>query len=101
MLVRPCVTIQTDVPIRVRIVRLGKSLGYLKKKITKSKTCTRSQIDCSKKGFLIALNRLVEGAQIVYERDDVTKGVEVPLPLSVLDSSHHYHVLLVFCTAQK
>lgn len=96
MLIRPCVTIQTDVPIRVRIVRLGKSLGYLKKRIAKSKMGARSQIDYSKKGFLVALNRLVEGAQVVYEKDDVIKGVDVPLPLSVLDSSHHYHVLLVF-----
>jgi hypothetical protein len=71
-------------------VRLGKSLGYLKKKGAKS------QIDLSKKGFLVALNRLVEGAQIVFEKNDVTKGNEVPLPLSVIDSSRHYHVLLIF-----
>ncbi len=96
LLVRPCVTIQTDILIRVRIVRLSKSLGYLKKKGAKSKSGAKSQIDLSKKSFIVALNRLIEGAQIVYEKDDVTKGVDVPLPLSVLDSSHHYHVLLVY-----
>ena len=77
-------------------MRLGKSLGYLKKNGAKSKTGAKSQIDLSKKGFLVKLNRLVEGAQIVHEKDDVTKGAEVPLPLSVLDSSHHYHALLVY-----
>lgn len=77
-------------------MRLGKSLRCLKKRGAKSKTGAKSQIDLSRKGFLVALNRLVEGAQIVYEKDGVTKGVEVPLPLSVIDSSHHYHVLLIF-----
>lgn len=83
-------TIQTDIPIRIRIVRLTKGLRYLRKRGAKS------QIDYSKRGFSVGLSRLVDGAQIVYEKDDATKGAEVPLPLSVLDSSRHYHVLLIF-----
>ena len=86
--VRPCVTIRTEIPIRIRIVRLGKSLGYLKKRGTKS------QVDLSKRGLVVALKRLVEGALIVFEKDGVTKGAEAPLPLNVLDSSH-YHALLI------
>ncbi|KAL7553819.1 hypothetical protein ACHAWF_017158 [Thalassiosira exigua] len=86
--IRPCLTIHTQIAIRVTIVRLPKSLGYLKKKGTKS------QIDLTKKNLLAALNRLVTGARIVYEKDDVSKGVEVPLPLNIMDSSY-YHALLV------
>ena len=86
--VRPCVTIQTEIPIRIRIVRLPKALGYLKKRGTKS------QIDLSKKSLVVALKRLVEGALIVYEKDDITEGVEAPLPLNLLDSSY-YHALLI------
>ena len=84
--VRPCVTIESDIPVRIRIVRL-KSLGYLKKKGTR-------QLDLTKKRLVVALKRLVEGALIVYERDDISKGVDAPVPLSILDS-FHYHALLI------
>ncbi len=88
--VRPSVTIKTDIPIKVRIVRLGKakSFGHLRKRGIAS-----SQIDLSKKGLEAVLNRLVDGAIIVYEKD-AAKGVDTPLPLPVLESSH-LHALLV------
>lgn len=86
--VRPCVTIRSEIPIRIRIVRLTKALGYLKKKGSKS------QIDLTKKSLLAALKRLVEGALIVYEKDEINEGAEAPLPLNLLDSTH-YHALLI------
>ena len=84
--VRSCVTIRTNIPIRIRIVRLGRALGYLRKRGSKNR------IDLAKKGLVAALKRLVDGALIVYEQDDVTN--EAPIPLSVLDSSHN-HALLI------
>ena len=84
--VRPCVTIESDIPVRIRIVRL-KTLGYLKKRGTR-------QLDLTKKRLVVALKRLVEGALIVYERDEISKGVDAPLPLNILYSSH-YHALLI------
>lgn len=86
---RPSVTIQTEIPIKIRIVRISKSktFGHLRKRGAKS------QIDLSKKGLIAILTRLVEGALIVYEKD-ATKGVDTPLPLQVLDSSH-LHALLI------
>ncbi len=87
--VRPSVTIQTEIPIKIRIVRLGKmsAFRHLRKRGAKS------QIDLTRKGLVAMLNRLVEGALIVYEKD-AAKGVDAPLPLQVLDSSH-FHALLI------
>ena len=79
-------TIESDIPVRIRIVRL-KTLGYLKKRGTR-------QLDLTKKRLVVALKRLVEGALIVYERDEISKGVDAPLPLNILYSSH-YHALLI------
>lgn len=88
--VRTSVTIQTGIPIKIRIVRLGKTLtaGVFKKKGSKSK------LDLAKKGLMVALRRVVEGAPIVYERIGIAEGDVAPLPLDVLDSSH-YHALLI------
>ena len=47
----------------------------------------------AEKGLVGMLNRLVEGALIVYEKD-AAKGVDAPLPLQVLESSH-FHALLI------
>lgn len=88
--VRSSVIIKTDVPINIRIVRLGKTklFGRLRKRGVAS-----SQIDLSKKGLLAVLNRLVDGSIIVYEKD-AAKGDHTPLPLPVLESSH-LHALLI------
>lgn len=88
--VRTSVTIQTGIPIKVRIVRLGKTLkaGVFKKKGSKSK------LDLARRGLMVALRRVVEGAPIVYERSGIAEGDVAPLPLDVLDSSH-YHALLI------
>ena len=59
-----------------------------------SKRGTKSQIDLTKKNLVAALKRLVKGAPIVHEKDDVGEGAHAPLPLDVMDSSH-YHALLV------
>ena len=86
---RPSVTIQTEIPIKIRIVRIRKykTFGLL------GRRGARSQIDLTKKGLVATLTRLVEGALIVYEKD-ATKGADTPLPLHVLDSSH-LHALLI------
>ena len=87
--VRATVTIQTEIPIKIRIVRLGKknAFPHLRKRGVKS------QLDLTRKGLVGMLNRLVEGALIVYEKD-AAKGVDAPLPLQVLESSH-FHALLI------
>ena len=85
LLVRPCVTVTADTPIRIRIVRLPKALGYLRKK---------GKIDVTKKHLSAALKRLVVGAAIIYEKDSISEGAEAPLPLNILDSSHN-HALLI------
>jgi len=86
--IRSCVTIITEIPIKIRIVRLSRKLGYLRKRGTKS------QIDLLKKNLGPALKRLAHGAVIVHERNVVKEGTSDPLPLDILDSSH-YHVLLI------
>ena len=87
--VRPSVTIQTEIPIKIRIVRLGKTNAFLHLR----KRGVKSQLDLTRKGLVGMLNRLVEGALIVYEKD-AAKGVDAPLPLQVLESSH-FHALLI------
>ncbi len=81
-------TITTEIPIKIRIVRLFKKIGYLRKRGTKS------QIDLSKKNLGPAMKRLAQGAVIVHERNVVKEGGSDPLPLDILDSSH-YHILLI------
>ena len=86
--IRTSVHICTEIPIKIRIVRLGKSAGKFRKHGTKSK------LDLNKKNLMSALRKAVEGAPIVYEKSGIKEGVVAPLPLDVLDSSH-YHVLLI------
>lgn len=93
--VRCCVTIESQIPVRIRIVRLRKAIGYLQK------NGTQSQIDLTKKSLMIALKRLVDGALIVYEKDDVSNGVDAPLPLSVLDSSQNHALLIQDLTGES
>ncbi|KAL7543622.1 LOW QUALITY PROTEIN: hypothetical protein ACHAXR_013206 [Thalassiosira sp. AJA248-18] len=91
--VRTCVTIRTEIPIKIRIVRLGKSL-ILSNKSRKHTSKVRSKkMDLAKKNLMSALRRAVEGAPIVYETSD-TEGGFWALPLDVIDSSH-YHALLI------
>jgi len=87
--VRPSVTIQSEIPIKIRIVRLGKTNSFLHLR----KRGVKSKIDLTRKGLVGMLNGLVEGALIVYEKD-AAKGVDTPLPLQVLESSH-FHALLI------
>ena len=87
--VRPSVTIQSEIPIKIRIVRLGKTNAFLHVR----KRGVKSKIDLTRKGLVGMLNGLVEGALIVYEKD-AAKGVDTPLPLQVLESSH-FHALLI------
>ena len=82
------ISVRTDIPIKIRIVRIGKLAGKFRKKGAK-----KTKLDLSKKTLMPALRRVVEGAPIVYEKS-VTEGGVAPLPLDVLDSSH-YHALLI------
>jgi len=87
--VRTSVHIRTEIPIKIRIVRLGKSpLNF------RSKHGTKLKIDLAKKNLIPALRRVVEGAPIVYEKSGIKEGDAAPLPLDVLDSSH-FHALLI------
>lgn len=87
--VRTCVSISSEIPVRIRVVRLGKTAGKFRKKGTKNK------MDLTKaKALLVALRRIVEGSPVVFERRDVEPGTHVPLPLDVLNSTH-FHVLLI------
>jgi hypothetical protein len=86
--VRTSVAIQTEHPVNIRIVRLPKSFG-------RSRQDAKTKLDLSKKKYLsAALQALVEGAQIVFEMQQVEREITVPIHLGVLDSSCH-HALLI------
>ncbi|KAL7554677.1 hypothetical protein ACHAWF_018946 [Thalassiosira exigua] len=87
--VRTSVYIRTDIPVGIRIVRIGKAVS----KFRAGKKDT-SNIDLGKKNLMAALKRVVEGAPIVYEKHGINEGDIAPLPLDVLESSH-YHALLI------
>ena len=87
--VRTCVTISSEIPVRIRVVRLGKTAGKFRKKGTKNK------MDLTKaKALLVVLKRSVEGSPVVFERRDIGPGTPVSLPMDVLNSTH-FHVLLI------
>lgn len=84
---RSCVTLQAQIPVNVRIVRLSKSLGYL------SKRGAKSNIDLTKKNLVPALKRLVKGALIVFEKN-VKEGHSCSVPVDLFNSSHYYALLI-------
>ena len=86
------VVIRSEVPVKIRIVRLGKSAGQFSKK--KAQKRNKKSIDLTKKYFMTALKRSVEGAPIVYERMCKAGGDSVALPLSLLVSSS-FHAILI------
>ena len=88
--VRSNVNIHSDIPIKIRIVRLGKTRGKLRKEGTGAKS---KKLDLTKKHLMAALRRVVEGSPIVYETNGTEEG-GVPVPLDVLDSAY-YHALLI------
>lgn len=83
--VRSSIQIKSEIPIRVRIVRLPQKLGYLQKRNTKL-------VDLTKKNLAAALRRVVKGALIVHEMLISEESVAA-IPLSIVLSSH-YHALL-------
>lgn len=83
--VRSCIQIKSEIPIRVRIVRLPKKLGYLQKRNTKL-------VDLTKKNLAAALRRVANGALIVHEVM-INEGSVAAIPLNIVLSSA-YHVLL-------
>jgi hypothetical protein len=84
---RSCVTIQSQIPVNIRIVRLPKSLGYL------SKRGMKSIIDLTKKNLVPALKRLVKGALIVFEKNALNDGSSA-VPADLFNSSHYYALLI-------
>ena len=85
---RSCVTIQAQIPVNLRIVRLSKSLGYL------SKRGMKSTIDLTKKNLVLALKRLVKGALIIWEKSDVVEGISCAVPADLFNSAHYYALLV-------
>jgi len=83
--VRSSIQIKSEIPIRVRIVRLPKRLGYLQKRSTKL-------VDLTKKNLAAALRRVVNGALIVHEML-ISEGSVAAVPLNIVLSTH-YHALL-------
>lgn len=90
--VRSNIVIRSEIPVRVRIVRLGKSAGQFSKQGLQKRN--KKSIDLTKKYLMTALNRAVEGAPIVYERRCNGEGDVVALPLSVVMSSS-FHAILI------
>jgi hypothetical protein len=84
---RSCVTLQAQIPVNLRIVRLSKSLGYL------SKRGMKCNIDLTKKNLVPALKRLVKGALIVFEKN-VKEGHSCSVPVDLFNSSHYYALLI-------
>lgn len=82
---RSSISIKSEIPVRIRIVRLPQKLGYLQKRNTKL-------IDLTKKNLAVALRRVVNGALIVHEIL-VSEGNVAAVPLNIVLSSH-YHALL-------
>lgn len=89
--VRSNVSIHSDIPIKIRIVRLGKTRGKFRKEGTGAKS---KALDLTKKHLMAAIRRVVEGSPIVYESNGTEEGVQTSVPLDVLDSAY-YHALLI------
>lgn len=83
--VRSSIQIKSKIPIKIRIVRLPKKLGYLQKRNTKL-------VDLTKKNLAAALRRLVNGALIVHEVT-ISEGSAAAVPLNIVLSSR-YHTIL-------
>ena len=83
--VRSSIRIKSEIPIRVRIVRLPQKLGYLQKRNTKL-------VDLTKKNLAAALRRVAKGALIVHEML-ISEGSVASVPLNIV-LSMHYHALL-------
>ena len=90
--VRSNVVIRSEVPVKIRIVRLGKSAGQFSKQGLQKRN--KKSIDLTKKYLMTALNRAVEGAPIVFEAMCNGEGDTVALPLSVL-TSNRFHAILI------
>lgn len=85
---RSCLSIQTQIPVNIRIVRLSKTLGYL------SKRGMKSVIDLTKKNLVPALKRLVKGALIVFEKQSLNIGSSCSVPVDLFNSSRYYVLLI-------
>ena len=90
--VRSNVVIRSEIPVKIRIVRLGKSAGQFSKQGLQKRN--KKSIDLTKKYLMTAINRAVEGAPIVYERRCSGEGDVVALPVSLLVSSS-FHAILI------
>jgi len=90
--VRSNIVIRSEVPVKVRIVRLGKSAGQFSKQGLQKRN--KKSIDLTKKYLMTALNRAVEGAPIVYESRCNGEEDVVALPVSLLVSSS-FHAILI------
>jgi len=90
--VRSNIVIRSEIPVKVRIVRLGKSAGQFSKRGSQKRN--KKSIDLTKKHLMTALNRAVEGAPIVYEHRCNGEGDVVALPVSLLVSSS-FHAILI------
>ena len=90
--VRSNVVIRSEVPVKVRIVRLGKSAGQFSKQGSQKRN--KKSIDLTKKYLMTALKRAVEGAPIVYECRCSGEGDAVALPVPLLVSSN-FHAILI------
>lgn len=84
--VRSSIQIKSEIPIRVRIVRLPQKLGYLQKRNTKL-------VDLTKKNLAAALRRVAKGALIVHEMLISEESVAA-IPLNIVLSTHYHAVLL-------
>lgn len=83
--VRSSIQIKSEIPIRVRIVRLPQKLGYLQKRSTKL-------VDLTKKNLAAALRRVAKGALIVHEMFISEESVAA-VPLNIVLSMHHHALL--------
>jgi hypothetical protein len=90
--VRSNVVIRSEIPVKIRIVRLGKSAGQFSKQGLRKRN--KRSIDLTKKYLMTALSRAVEGALIVYESRCNGEGDVVSLPVSLLMSSS-FHAILI------
>ena len=96
--VRSNIVIRSEIPVKIRIVRLGKSAGQFSKQGMQKRN--KKAVDLTKKYLITALNRAVEGAPIVYERMCKGEGDVVALPLAFLVSSS-FHAILIQDVAGK
>lgn len=85
---RSCLSIQSQILVNIRIVRLSKSIGYL------SKRGNKSVIDLTKKNLMPALKRLVKGSLIVFEKHALGEKSSCSVPVDLFNSSHYYALLI-------